>query len=92
MARGQCRNTSNKTKGHVVPPETCHPTSTSPGYPNTPEAQENYPKSDVMKIIEVLEDENKSLRKYRKIHSNRGKNSIDPLKKYRKIQSNGRKK
>ena len=52
--------------------ESSSPTTTSPGYPNILEEQDNVPKSHLMKIIETFKENiNKSLKKYRKTESNR---------------------
>jgi hypothetical protein len=40
MANGLRKNTINKNKGNMAPPEPSFPTTASPRYPNTAEAQD----------------------------------------------------
>jgi hypothetical protein len=61
----------------MAPPESRYPTTTILGCPNIHEAQENYLKSNLMKMIEVFKEEtNKS---YKEIQENKIK-EIDVLK------------
>jgi hypothetical protein len=63
MAKGQHKNTINKSQGSKAPTEPSYPITASPGYFNTTEAQENDLKSNLVKMIESFEDEmNKSLK------------------------------
>ena len=49
MAKGQHKNTINKSQGNMAPSEPA-----SPGYLNTAEAQEDDPKSNLVKTVEVF--------------------------------------
>lgn len=47
----------------MSPPELSYPTTASPEYSNTAKAEENYLKTNVMKMIVILKEEvNKSLK------------------------------
>jgi hypothetical protein len=48
-------------------PEPSCPTTASSGYPNTPEAQENDLKSDLMKMLKTFKKETNPLNYYKKI-------------------------
>jgi hypothetical protein len=51
--------------------EPSSPTTTCPGYPNTPEKQDTDLKSHIMKMIEDFKkDINNSLEKYKRTHVN----------------------
>lgn len=54
MPKGQHKNTFKKTQGNTTPPEPSNLTTTNPEYYNETEAQEEYLKTNVMKMIVVL--------------------------------------
>jgi hypothetical protein len=54
MAKGQSKNTINKSQGYITPSEHSHPTTASPGYLNTIKAKENYLKFNLTKMIEAF--------------------------------------
>jgi hypothetical protein len=67
MAKGQFKNTINKSQGNMTPTEPSYPTTASPEYPNTPESQESNFKSNLIKMTEVFKEEiNKALKKIQK--------------------------
>lgn len=55
-SRGQHKHII-KSWGKMTPPEPCYPTTVSPGYCNTTEAQGNDLKSNLMKVIETFKEE-----------------------------------
>jgi hypothetical protein len=57
MAKDQHKNTINKSQANIAPPEASYPTTASPGYPNTTEAQENGLKYNLIKILEAFKEE-----------------------------------
>jgi hypothetical protein len=57
MAKGQRKNTVNKSYSTMACLWQNLPTTASPGYPNTMEAQENHLKSNLIKMIEVVKEE-----------------------------------
>jgi hypothetical protein len=64
MARGKCKNISNRNQCYLTTSPHSSPTTPSPVYPNTPEKQDSDLKSYLMKMIDDLkEDINNSLRK-----------------------------
>jgi hypothetical protein len=70
--KGKYKNIINRNQCNMAASESSSPTTTSPGYPNILEEQDNVPKSHLMKIIETFKENiNKSLKKYRKTESNR---------------------
>jgi hypothetical protein len=63
MAKGQHKNTINKSQDNIAPPEFIYLTTKSPEYSNTAEALENNIKSNLTKMIEDFKEEiNKSLK------------------------------
>lgn len=56
MAIGKFKNICNRNPCHLEPSETSSPTTASPGYPNTPENQDDNLKSHPMKMIEDLKE------------------------------------
>jgi hypothetical protein len=50
----------------VATSEPSFPTTSNPGYPNTPENQDSDLKSHLIKMIEDLEKDKTPLKKYRK--------------------------
>jgi hypothetical protein len=71
MAKGKRKNISNKNQGYLASSKPSSPTTTSPGYPNTPEKQDSNLKSYLMMMIEDFKkDINNSLKE---IQENRGK-------------------
>lgn len=69
--KGQHKNT-NKSQSNMALSEQSYSNTTSPGYPNINEAQENDLKSNLIKITDAFKEAvNKSLKKYRKIQLDR---------------------
>jgi hypothetical protein len=69
MARGKCKNISNRSQHTLAPSKPSSPTIASIKYPNTPEKHNlNVDiKSHLLKKIEIFkEDINNSLKKYKK--------------------------
>lgn len=67
MAKGQYKNTIKNNQGNTAPPDPSSPTIASPEYYNTAKAQENNPKSNLVKIIEAFKEEiNKSFKEIQK--------------------------
>jgi hypothetical protein len=63
MVKGKYKNISNRNQGDLASSEPSSPTTTSPGYPNTPEKQNSDLKSHLMMMIqEFKEDINNSLK------------------------------
>ena len=74
MPRNQGKNTINNSQGNMIPPESSYPTTGSPGYSNIAEAQDDDPKTNCMKMIEVFKEEmNKSLKEIQANTKNRRK-------------------
>lgn len=62
MVKGQCKNIINKSQGNVASSEPSSLTTSSSGYPNTPEEHDNNLEFHLMKMIETYKEEiNKSL-------------------------------
>ena len=63
MAKGKCRNITNRNQGNMAASEYNSLTTASPGYSNTPEKQDLDLKSLVMMLLEEhKKDINKSLK------------------------------
>ena len=63
MARGKCKNISNRNQGYLSSSVPSSPTTASPGYPNTSEKQDSDLKSRFMMMIEDFKkDINNSLK------------------------------
>ena len=63
MAKGKCRNVTNRNQGNMAASEPNSPLTASPGYPNTPEKQDLVLKSLVMMLLqEHMKGINKSLK------------------------------
>lgn len=54
MDKGQGKNKFNRRQGKMTSSENSNPTTPSPGYSNTVEAQENDLKTVLIKILDVL--------------------------------------
>jgi hypothetical protein len=54
MAKGKHKNFTNRNQEHWASSEPSTPTTTSPGYPNTPEKQDADLKSYLMMVVEDL--------------------------------------
>jgi hypothetical protein len=54
MAKGKCKNLTNRNQDHSLSSEPSTPTSASPGYPNTPEKQDSDLKSYLMMLVEDI--------------------------------------
>jgi hypothetical protein len=52
MAKGKCKNLTNRKQEHWASSEPSTPTTASPGYPNTPEKQDSDLKSYLMMVVE----------------------------------------
>ena len=52
MAKGKCKNLTNRNQDHSPSSEPSTPTSASPGYPNTPKKQDSDLKSYLMMLVE----------------------------------------
>ena len=64
MTKGQSKNTVNSSQGNKAPPlEPSYPTTTSPGYSNTVEAQEKDLKPNLTIIDMLIEEMNKFIKK-----------------------------
>ena len=64
MAKGKCRNITNRNQGNIAACEPSSPTSASPDYAKTPEKQDLDLKSLVMMLLEEhKKDINESLKK-----------------------------
>ena len=63
MAKGKCRNVTNRNQGNMAAAEHKSPLIASPGYPNTPKKQDLDVKSLVVMLLqEHMKDINKSLK------------------------------
>jgi hypothetical protein len=62
MAKGKHKNHTSRNKDHSPPSEPITPTSTSPGYPNTPEKQASDLKSYLLMLVKDIKDFNNSLK------------------------------
>ena len=54
MAKGKCKNLTNRNQEHWASSEPSTPTTTSPGHPSTPEKQDPDLKSYLMMVVEDL--------------------------------------
>jgi hypothetical protein len=52
MAKGKCKNLTNRNQEHWASSEPSRPTTVSPGYPNTPKKQDSDLKSYLMMAVE----------------------------------------
>jgi hypothetical protein len=75
MARGKCKNISNRNQGYLASsepnPPTNSPTIASPGYPNTLEKQDSDLQSLLTMMIEDIKKDITPLTKYRRTQVNR---------------------
>ena len=63
MAKGRCKNLTNKNQDHSPSSEPSTPTSVRPGYPNTPEKLDPDLKAYLMMMVEdIKKDFNNSLK------------------------------
>jgi hypothetical protein len=68
MSKGKYKNLTNRNQDHLASSEPSTPTTSSPGYPNTPEKQDSYLKSYLMILAEYFKkDINKSLKEIQEI-------------------------
>ena len=93
MAKGKCKNLTNRNKDHSPSPEPSTPTSPSPGHPNTPENLDPYLKAYLMMMVEDIKKDFKNSLK--EIQENTAKQVEDlkeeaknPSKSYRKTLLN----
>jgi hypothetical protein len=54
MVKSKCKNLANRNKEHWASSEPSTPSTTSPGYPNTPEKQDVDLKSYLMMVVEYF--------------------------------------
>jgi hypothetical protein len=67
MAKGKCKNRTNRNQDHSPSSEPSTPTSASLGYPNTSEKQDSSLKSYLMMLVEdIKKGFNNSIKKYRR--------------------------
>lgn len=86
MLKEQHKNTINKSKGNMVPPDPSYPPITNPEYPNETEAQEVDLKFSLIRMIETFkEDINKSLKKVQENISKQVEALKDEANKYKEI-------
>jgi hypothetical protein len=52
MAKGKCKNVTNRNQDHSASSEPSTPITGSPGYPNTPKKQDSDLKSYLMMLVE----------------------------------------
>jgi hypothetical protein len=72
MARGKCKNISNRNQGYLASSESGSPTTASPGSPNTPEKPDSDLKSRIRMMIENFKkDIETPLKNYRRAQVNR---------------------
>ena len=63
MAKGKCRNITNRNQGNRAASEPSSPLAAYPGYTNTPEKQDMDLKARVMMLLQDhMKDINKSLK------------------------------
>ena len=62
MAKGKCKNLTNRNQDHSPSSEHSTPTSPSPGHPNTPEKLDLDLKAYLMMMVEDIKDFNNSLK------------------------------
>jgi hypothetical protein len=63
MAKGRCKNLTNRNQDHSLSSEPSTPTSASPGYPNKPEKVDPDLKAYLMIMVEdIKKDFNNSLK------------------------------
>jgi len=60
MARGKCRNLSNRNQDYMASSEPNSPTKANTGYPNTPEKQDLDLKSHLIKMLEDFKKDMKN--------------------------------
>jgi hypothetical protein len=93
MAKGKCKNLTNRNQDHLASSEPSTPTTASTAYPNTPEKQVMDLKSYLMMLVEDFKKNiNNSLKE---IEENTAKQvevlkrkHKNPLKNYKKTQPN----
>ena len=84
MAKGKCKNLTNRNQNHSPSSEPSTPTSASSGYPNIPEKLDLDLKAYLMMMVEDIKKDFNNSKKYRKTLLK----SYKPLKKSRKTQPN----
>jgi hypothetical protein len=86
MLKEQHKNTINKSKGNMVPPDPSYPPITNPEYPNETEAQEKDLKSNLIKMIEAFkEDMDKPLKEIQENTFKQAKALKEEANKYKEI-------
>jgi chromosome segregation ATPase len=86
MAKGKCKNLINRNQEHWASSEPSTPTTTSPGYHNTPEKQDADLKSYFMMVVEDFKtDFNNSLKE---IQENTAKQLEETQKSLKELQEN----
>jgi hypothetical protein len=87
MAKGKCKNLTNRNQDHSPSSEPSTPTIASPGYPNTPENLDLDLKAYLMMMVEdIKKDFNNSLKE---IQENTAK-EVELLRKTKKDNQTGR--
>jgi gas vesicle protein len=82
MAKGKCKNLTNRNEDHSPSSEPSTPTSASPGYPNTPKKQDSDLKYYLMMLVEdIKKDFNNSLKETQE-------NTAKEVKVLKEIQEN----
>jgi hypothetical protein len=66
MAKGKCKNLTNRNQDHSPSSENSTPTTGSPGYPNTPKRQDSDLKSYLMMLEEDIKKDINNSQKYRR--------------------------
>ena len=92
MPKGQYKNTTKKTRGNRVPPESSYHVITNPGYPTETEAQEDDLKSNLIKMIEPFKkDMIKSLKEIQENTYSQVGALKEKTNKYKEIKENATK-
>jgi hypothetical protein len=63
MAKGKCKNLTNRNEDHSPSSEPSTPTSASPGYPNTTEKLDPDLKTYLMMMVEDIKEDFKKYRR-----------------------------
>ena len=66
MAKGKCRNVTNRNQGNMAASDSNSPFTASPGYRNTPEKQDLDLKSLVMMLLQDHMKDINRLKKFRR--------------------------
>jgi hypothetical protein len=93
VAKGKCKNLTNRNQDEMAPSEAISPTTASPGFPNTPEKQNMELKSYLMVLIEDFKKDISNSLKETKENTGKQVETLkeetqNTLKNYRKTHSN----